>query len=219
MGFRVRPAPPYRAPATSRRRMVAAILATVSVALSGLALALLIMVLAAGCDKKGGPEKTPAASSSQQTENPAEAPAKAHDSKELTRQLYYPNEDGTRLQAVSRKVTLGKNLDKYTAALQSLMTGPKEKGLVAIFPKNAKLRKVTVENGVAKADFDQSLVKNFSRGSTGEEMLVGSIVDTLTEFPEVKSVQILINGQAVETIAGHMDTSVPLKRMEKLLRK
>lgn len=40
MGFRVRPAPPYRAPATSRRRMVAAILATVSVALSGLALAL-----------------------------------------------------------------------------------------------------------------------------------------------------------------------------------
>ena len=99
------------------------------------------------------------------------------------------------------------------------MTGPKEKGLVAIFPKNAKLRKVTVENGVAKADFDQSLVKNFSGGSTGEEMLVGSIVDTLTEFPEVKSVQILINGQAVETIAGHMDTSVPLKRMEKLLRK
>lgn len=184
-----------------------------------LALALLIMVLAAGCDKKGGPEKTPAASSSQQTENPAEAPAKAQESKELTLQLYYPNEDGTRLQAVSRKVTLGKNLDKYTAALQSLMTGPKEKGLVAIFPKNAKLRKVTVENGVAKADFDQSLVKNFSGGSTGEEMLVGSIVDTLTEFPEVKSVQILINGQAVETIAGHMDTSVPLKRMEKLLRK
>lgn len=42
MGFRVRPVPPYRAPpATSRRPVVAAILATASVALSGLALALL----------------------------------------------------------------------------------------------------------------------------------------------------------------------------------
>lgn len=41
MGFRVRPVPPYRAPPATSRRMVAAILATASVALSGLALALL----------------------------------------------------------------------------------------------------------------------------------------------------------------------------------
>ena len=66
-------------------------------------------------------------------------------------------------------------------------------------------------------DFSQDLVKHFVGGSTGEEMLVGSIVNTLTEFPEVKQVQILIEGSPVETIAGHMDLSVPLERMKDLL--
>ena len=49
-------------------------------------------------------------------------------------------------------------------------------------------------------------------------MLVGSIVDTLTEFSEVKKVQILVEGKAVDTIAGHMDTEKPLSRMTGLLK-
>ena len=102
--------------------------------------------------------------------------------------------------------------------MQSLLTGTKEKGQVNIIPKAAKLRSVKVDKGVAKVDFTQELVKSFSGGSTGESLMVGSIVDTLTEFPEVKSVQILINGKAVETLAGHMDTSVPIKRMDKLIK-
>ena len=49
-------------------------------------------------------------------------------------------------------------------------------------------------------------------------MLVGSIVNTLTEFPEVKKVQILIDGTHVETLSGHMDLSEPLVRMTELLK-
>lgn len=49
-------------------------------------------------------------------------------------------------------------------------------------------------------------------------MLVGSIVDTLTEFPEVKQVQILIEGKKVETLGGHMDLTQPLTRMNDLLK-
>lgn len=47
-------------------------------------------------------------------------------------------------------------------------------------------------------------------------MLVGSIVDTLTEFPEVKRVQILIDGKAIESLSGHMDLTQPLARMKQL---
>ena len=49
-------------------------------------------------------------------------------------------------------------------------------------------------------------------------MLVGSIVDTLTEFPEVQNVQILIDGAKVETLSGHMDLSEPLARMSELVK-
>ena len=78
---------------------------------------------------------------------------------------------------------------------------------------------VTVQNGTAKVDFSKEFARKFTGGSTGEEMLVGSIVDTLTEFPEVKQVQFLIEGQPVETIAGHMDTTAPIRCMKELIAK
>ena len=130
--------------------------------------------------------------------------------------VYYPRNDGTGLIAVSRKVNTEKD-DKYTAAMKSLLTGTKEKGQTNVIPKKAKLRSVTVKDGVASVDFSKELEQNFSGGSTGEEMLIGSIVNTLTDFPEVQKVQILIEGASVETLSGHMDLSEPLTRMTELL--
>ena len=59
--------------------------------------------------------------------------------------------------------------------------------------------------------------KNFVGGSTGEEFLVGSVVDTLTNFPEIKRVKILVQGREIETLSGHMDLSTPLERMNSLI--
>ena len=121
------------------------------------------------------------------------------------------------LVAVTRTVNTEKD-DKYTAAMKSLLTGTKEKGQTTVIPKKAKLHSVKVQNGTATVDFSKELQQNFSGGSTGEEMLVGSIVDTLTEFPEVQNVQILIDGAKVETLSGHMDLSEPLARMSELVK-
>ena len=49
-------------------------------------------------------------------------------------------------------------------------------------------------------------------------LLVAAIVDTLTEFPDIQKVQILVNGKKVDTIAGHMDTGEPLSRSEKVIK-
>ena len=121
------------------------------------------------------------------------------------------------LVAVTRTVSTEKD-DKYTAAMKSLLTGTKEKGQTNVFPKKAKLRSIVVKDGIATVDFSKELQTNFSGGSTGEEMLIGSIVNTLTDFPEVQKVSILIDGSAVETLSGHMDLSEPLTRMTELLK-
>lgn len=147
---------------------------------------------------------------------PKETPA-ATVPKEVKVNVYYARSDGTGLIAVSRTVNTEKD-DKYTAALKSLLTGTKEKEQTTVIPKKAKLRSVTVKDGVATADFSKEMQENFSGGSTGEEMLVGSIVNTLTDFPEVQKVQILIDGAPVETLSGHMDLSEPLPRMTELLK-
>ena len=173
-----------------------------------------MLALAAGCGDEQKPiqEDSPA-----QTEQPkdTEKPAQVKP-KELQVNVYYPRNDGTGLIAVSRKVNTEKD-DKYTAAMKSLLTGTKEKAQTNVIPKKAKLRSVTVKDGVATVDFSKELEQNFSGGSTGEEMLIGSIVNTLTDFPEVQKVQILIEGASVETLSGHMDLSEPLTRMTELL--
>ena len=48
-------------------------------------------------------------------------------------------------------------------------------------------------------------------------MLCYAITNTLTEFPEIKRVQILIEGKKVTSISGHMDLEDPLIRNKDFL--
>ena len=181
---------------------------------------LLMLLLAVGCgadDKSKGADTStadkPAATDKKDagTKNGA-----AKQAEKIGIKVYYPDDNGMKLVAETRTVETTQD-GKYKVAMESLLSGKKAKGVVTIIPKKAKLKSVAVKDGIATVDFNEDLVKNFAGGSTGEEMLVGSIVNTLTEFPEVKSVQILLEGKKVDSLAGHLDTSKPLKRMTDLL--
>ncbi|WP_311650306.1 GerMN domain-containing protein [Selenomonas artemidis] len=174
------------------------------------------LTLAAGCADEQS--SSPAASSTEaQSGQDVPECCRPKEPKALKVNVYYPKDDGMGLVAVTRTVNTEKD-DKYTAAMKSLLTGTKEKGQTTVIPKKAKLHSVKVQDGTATVDFSKELQQNFGGGSTGEEMLVGSIVDTLTEFPEVKNVQILIDGAKVETLSGHMDLSEPIARMSELVK-
>lgn len=183
-------------------------------------LMLLTLLLAVGCgaDDKSKGADTPAADKPAATDK-KDAGTKNSAAKQAEKigiKVYYPDDNGMKLIAETRTVETTQE-GKYKAAMESLLSGTKAKGVITIIPKKTKLKSVTVKDGIATVDFSEDLVKNFAGGSTGEEMLVGSIVNTLTEFPEVKSVQILLEGKKVDSLAGHLDTSKPLKRMTELL--
>lgn len=154
---------------------------------------------------------------SKPAEKPAEKPvdkSKPVEPKEKSMEVtvYYPDEAGMNLVPVKRKITVTSDKDKYLAALNCLLENPKEEELTKIFPKGAKIIGVDVEKNTAVVNLDSGITKNFVGGSTGEEFLINSVVDTLTEFNEINQVAFLIDGQEVETLAGHMDLSVPIKR-------
>lgn len=160
------------------------------------------------------PQKT---APSKPAEKPAEKPvdkSKPVEPKEKSMEVtvYYPDEAGMNLVPVKRKITVTSDKDKYLAALNCLLENPKEEELTKIFPKGAKIIGVDVEKNTAVVNLDSGITKNFVGGSTGEEFLINSVVDTLTEFNEINQVAFLIDGQEVETLAGHMDLSVPIKR-------
>lgn len=179
-----------------------------------IAVALVAVLLVAGCDQnipedgKAGDAKDAGAVRRVEKDK---VQKEAESDQQI--KVYFANEDGTKLIVKSKQAP---KQDKYGAAVHALIAGTDESGLVSMIPKGTKLRGIKVEQGVAYVDFSQELVKKFNGGSTGELMLVGSIVNTLTEFPEIKAVQILIEGKVEETISGHMDISEPLKRMKNI---
>lgn len=154
---------------------------------------------------------------SKPAEKPAEKPVekiKPAEPKEKSMEVtvYYPDEAGMNLVPVKREITIVNDKDKYLAAVNCLLEAPKEEELTKIFPKGAKIIGVNIDKNTAVVNLDSGITKNFVGGSTGEEFLINSVVDTLTEFKEVNQVFFLIDGHEVETLAGHMDLSAPIKR-------
>ena len=206
---------------------------------------LALLLFTAGCDKPSGdelpaptpdkpaqskpikpepkPESKPEAPNpSPESEKPSAQPEEKSSAidnpakESMTVKVYYPDDSGMKLVEVEREIVIDDSTDKYTAAIETLLEDPNEDNLTTIFPKNAAIRSVIVEGDLAIVDFDGSFLKNFVGGSTGEEFLIGSVVDTLTNFPEVKRVKFLVDGQEIETLSGHMDLSTPLERMSDL---
>ncbi|NLM38897.1 MAG: hypothetical protein GX205_02490 [Firmicutes bacterium] len=96
-------------------------------------------------------------------------------------------------------------------ALELLIQGPAagENYRPAVSPRTEVLS-LTVEEGLATVSFSSALKEDYVGGSQNESNLVNAIVHTLTQFPEIERVQILIEGAVIESIGGHIAINRPL---------
>lgn len=95
--------------------------------------------------------------------------------------------------------------------MQELIRGPAGGSVLCpTVPRGTILRSVKILGNVAYADFSEELIKNHWGGSRAEELTIYSIVNTLTDIPGIKQVQILIEGLPSSTIAGHIILDEPL---------
>ena len=103
--------------------------------------------------------------------------------------------------------------ENFTAAhlVQELLKGPESQELSRIIPEAVVLRDITIEDGIAWVDFSSELA-GVQLGAEAENVLVTSIVWTLVQLPQVDAVQILVEGEIIETLAGHVTIDQPLSR-------
>lgn len=131
--------------------------------------------------------------------------------------LYFADNNGY-LAAYRKEVPKVTGIARLT--LHELCQGPPaDSGLYPTIPPGAALKDINIkEDGLAVVDFNQNLKSKHWGGSTAELLTVYSIVNTLTQFPAVKKVQIFIEGERVQTLAGHLDISKPLQRDGSLIK-
>ena len=95
--------------------------------------------------------------------------------------------------------------------VEELVAGPADDEADGTIPPSTRVLSVFFDGtGGAFVDFSKELVDDHPGGSTGELFTIRSIVKTLAlNFPDIERVSILVDGDEVETIAGHIDASVP----------
>ncbi len=126
--------------------------------------------------------------------------------------VFFGDEEGENLKAEKRSIKSASIEDEIRQTLSMLIKGPEGKALTPTMPEGASLMGISLKGASLSADFSKELKEKHPGGSTGEILTVYSIVDTIAvNFPSIKEVQILIEGKITETLAGHIDISVPIE--------
>jgi hypothetical protein len=90
--------------------------------------------------------------------------------------------------------------------LNTLLAGPVDAELRTLPPDAVLLAFYILPDGTAIADFSEALGTSIPSGIVSEQLAVDSMARTLeANVPQVQRLKILIHGQEVETLAGHVD--------------
>lgn len=130
--------------------------------------------------------------------------------------LYFPTSDAAGLVPIEREIVASKQ-ELIQGIFKEFSTPPS--GLVDPLPKETTLLDAQIKDGVVTLNLSKNFKNNFEGGATGEQMVLFSIVNTLTSLPDIQSVAFLLDGEQTVAILGGLDTSTPIKRNESLILK
>ena len=132
--------------------------------------------------------------------------------------LYFPNQEELVLKAEKREIAKGDLTKEIQESVEGLIKGP-QWNLTSSIPDGTRFLGVEIKEGVAFLNFSKEISENHPGGSSAELQTIYSIINTITlNFPDIKKVQLLIEGKKVNTLAGHIDISFPLSQDKDLIK-
>lgn len=155
----------------------------------------------------------PPLSEPQSPDEPAPAAtAQAAPGRKIKANLFYVDATGTALAPVEQEVPYGESTVEQAKAIITAQIAPVAAPLISPVPPGTTLRALFVTPaGEAYIDLSRELVAAHPGGSTNELLTIYAFVDALTvNLPAVTAVQLLVEGQELDTLAGHVDLRRPL---------
>jgi germination protein M len=106
--------------------------------------------------------------------------------------LFFPNKSGNALVETTQKVQYSSNVSMEKLVMENLLAGPKDDGMVSAIPDGTGLVSIATTNGVCYVNLDEGFLNQ--KYEIQEPIVIYSIVDSLSEIPNVNQVQISVNG-------------------------
>ena len=134
--------------------------------------------------------------------------------RKIKARLYYVSMDGTRLVGVDREVSYSEGSTALAQQIVNAQLAPVPAGLVSAIPLGTTLRALYLnDKGDVFVDLSKEVSAAHPGGSQNELLTIYTIVNALTaNLPAVKSVQLLVDGKQVDTLAGHIDLRKPFQK-------
>lgn len=129
--------------------------------------------------------------------------------------LYFQDKEGY-LVPVMRRIPWEEGIGKVT--INNMIDTPELRealdstGLLPIIPAGTKVNGMTIdsETGICKVDFSQEIQNKDN--PKDEENLIKGVVYTLTEFPAIKEVKILVDGKEIDSLKHGTKINATLTR-------
>lgn len=109
--------------------------------------------------------------------------------------LYYANTDGTKLVPYTMSLEIGNHVPMEQRIIEYLIEGPKEKEYRKTIPEGTKVIKTFVKSGICYVDLNEKFLEGVS--NMKDEVVIYSIVNSLSELPTISKVQFTIEGQKI----------------------
>lgn len=115
-----------------------------------------------------------------------------------------------------RTISAGSPKIAAANAVNELIKGPYEDFNFAVIPAGTKLLGIEVANKIAKINFSQEFLSESLDSSILDDYIIYTIVNTLTEIPDIAAVSFSIDGKDIREY-GNVDLRLPAIRNEKYL--
>jgi hypothetical protein len=135
------------------------------------------------------------------------APPSSGDPKVRVQMFWGAATDDGALKPVAVELPLSNDpVMRSKQVLNTLLAGPVDSDARTLPSDAALLAFYLLPDGTAIADFSEALGTSIPSGIQSEQLAVDSITRTLeANVPQVQRLKILIHGQEVDTLAGHLD--------------
>lgn len=131
--------------------------------------------------------------------------------------LYFANKIGDKLINQSTVIEYNANVALEKVVVEQLIAGPSETGYYPTIPQDTKLMSITTKDGVCYVNLDTGFT------SQGYDVLgtvtIYSIVNSLTELPDISGVQILVNGETSITYKDNISLETTFQMNPEMIEK
>jgi germination protein M len=131
--------------------------------------------------------------------------------------LYFTSADHKKLIKENRDIQVNNSIALEKYIIDELIKGPAQEGLLATIPKETIVNDVNTKEGVCQVDLSFDVKSKHFATPESKTFMIYSIVNSLTELPQIQKIAFLIDGKKEIEFSKDIDLSEFFERKEGLI--